>query len=461
MFAAETYRRRREVLKQRLESGLVLLLGNANSPMNYADNVFPFRQDSTFLYYFGLDQPGLAAVIDLDDGSDVVFGDELTIDDIVWMGHLPTIADRASQAGASQTQPAAQLAYTLAAAKRAGRQIHALPPYRPENILRLMNLLSIGPREAATVASAELIQAVVDMRSIKSEEEIVQLEQAVNTSVDMHVAAMTMARPGLREADIAAEVERIALAAGGRTSFPIIATIHGQTLHNHDHSNLLRSGDLFLLDAGAENPMHYAGDLSSTFPVDDRFTAQQATIYEIALAAHTAAVATLAPGVPNRDVHFAAARVIATGLRGVGLMKGNLDDALHAGAHALFFPCGVGHMLGLDVHDMEDLGEEYVGYGGRPKSRQFGLKSLRLARPLEPGFTLTIEPGIYFIPQLIDRWRGEGRFTEFVDYDRVDQFRHFGGLRNEENYLITESGKRLLGKKKPTTRAEVEAIRGG
>ena len=456
MFSAETYIRRREILKKRLGSGLVLLLGNSESSMNYADNTFPFRQDSTFLYFCGLNQPDLAAVIDLDDGNEVIFCDELTIDAIVWMGELPTVAERAAQVGIGAMAPRQALADVLSRATAAGRTVQYLPPYRPENKLWLKELL--GSWDAS---SLDLIRAVVDQRSIKSAEEVAQMDEAVATSVDMHVAAMTMARPGMREWEISAEVERVAMAAGGRTSFPVIATVRGEVLHNHEHGGTLRPGDLFLLDAGAENAMGYAGDLSSTFPVDSKFTDRQKVMYELALAAHTAAVDKLAPGVPNREVHFAAARAIAEGLKGLGLMRGNVEDSLVAGAHALFFPCGVGHMLGLDVHDMEDLGEQWVGYEGVPKSTLFGLKSLRLARPLQPGFALTIEPGIYFIPQLIDLWRGEGRFAEWIDYDAVDQWRDFGGLRNEEDYLITDSGKRLLGKKKPMTCSEVEAIRGG
>ncbi len=453
MFAAATYTDRRHRLRQKLGSGLVLLLGNAESSMNYADNTFPFRQDSTFLYFFGLDQPDLAAVIDLDEGSETIFGDELTIDHIVWMGDLPTIAERAQGAGVEATRPLAELKAVVGAARQSGRKVHILPPYRSQNILFLQDLLEVPAARIATAVSLDLVQAVVGLREIKSAEEVAQLDDAVCTSVDMHTAAIAMARPGMVEAEIAAEVERIALAAGGRTSFPVIATVNGAVLHNHYHGNRLREGDLFLLDAGAENAMHYAGDLSSTFPVGTRFTEPQKTIFEICLTAHEAAVAALAPGVPNLAVHFAAARAIAEGLKDLGLMRGDLDDAVQAGAHALFFPCGVGHMLGLDVHDMEDLGEQYVGYEGQPKSTLFGLKSLRLA--------LTIEPGIYFIPQLIDRWRAENRFEDYLNYDQIDKWRDFGGLRNEEDYLITESGKRLLGKKKPMTVAEIEALRGG
>ena len=458
MFSPSTYTERRERLATLMGSGLVLLPGNSESPMNFADNTFPFRQDSTFLYYCGLDQPDLAAVIDLDTGKTTIYGDELTIDQIVWMGDLPGLAARAMEAGVTATLPSSQIKEDLASG---GRTIHFLPPYRPENQLKLGRWLGVDPYQVANGGSEQLIRAVVAMRSINVAEEIVQIEQAVDLSVDMHTTAMTMARPGMREAEIAAEVERVAAAAGGRTSFPVIATVNGQILHNHFHGNTLRSGDLFLLDAGAESPLHYAGDLSSTFPVDQVFSERQKSIYEIALAAHHAAVVALAPGVPNLDVHLAASWTIARGMKDLGLMKGDLEEAVLAGAHAMFFPCGVGHMMGLDVHDMEDLGEVYVGHAGRAKSTQFGLKSLRLARPLEPGFVLTIEPGIYFIPQLIDLWRSQGRHLEFLDYEELDKWRDFGGIRNEENYLITATGARRLGKPKPMTIAEVEALRGG
>jgi Xaa-Pro aminopeptidase len=442
-----------------MEGGLLLLLGNNESPMNFADNWYHFRQDSSFLYYFGLNQPELAAVVDVDEDRDTIFGNELTIDDILWMGDLPTIAERAEQVGVTDIRPRGSLSETLAMAMAAGRTIHFLPPYRPDNALRLNNLLGIAPREAAERASLGLIQAVIEQRSIKSDEEIAELDLAVDTSVDMHTAAIRMARPGMLESEIAAEVERIAIAAGGRPSFQVIATVHGETLHNHFHGNTIADGDLFLLDAGAETAMGYAGDLSSTFPVSRRFTDRQRTIYEVTLAAHHAAVSMLAPGVPNRDVHFTAARVIAEGMKELGLMKGDIEEALAAGAHAMFFPAGVGHMMGLDVHDMEDLGEVHVGYGGKAKSTQFGLKSLRLARELEPGFVLTIEPGIYFVPQLMDLWRSQNHCADFLDFDALDQWRDFGGIRNEEDYLITSDGARRLGKAKPLTIEEVEALR--
>jgi Xaa-Pro aminopeptidase len=461
MFPADTYCERRDALARYLGGGLLLFLGNSESPMNYADNCYRFRQDSSFLYFFGLDHPDLAAVIDLDEGRTIVFGNELTIDDIVWMGFQPTLADRAQRAGVTETRPAAALHDYLRQARERNRKVHFLPPYRAANRILLSQLLGVHLWESAQEASIDLVRAVVALRAVKTTAEVDAIEEAVNTSVDMHTAAMRMARPGMKEAAIAAEVERIALAAGGRTSFPVIATVNGQILHNHAYEGTLQSGDLFLLDAGAECSLGYAGDLSSTFPVDPVFTERQKTIYELALAAHEAAIAALAPGVPNLTVHLAAARTIAAGMKGLGLMTGDVDEAVAAGAHAMFFPCGVGHMMGLDVHDMEDLGEVQVGYDGRAKSTQFGLKSLRLARPLEPGFVLTVEPGIYFIPQLIDRWRAEKRFTAFLNYDELEKWRDFGGLRNEENFLITTDGARRLGRPKPKTVAAVEALRTG
>ncbi len=459
MFPKATYIDRRKTLQNRFENGLLLFLGNNESPMNYTDNCYPFRQDSSFLYYFGLDQPELAVVLDVDEGSTTIFGDELTIDHIVWMGDLPTIAERATDAGVTNTRPRAALVDVVKSAVATGRPVHFLPPYRADNSILLSGLLGIPITALADNASVEFIRAVVDQRSIKSDEEVTQLDEAVSTSVDMHRAAMRMARPGMTEFEIAAEVERIAVAAGGRISFPVIATIHGETLHNQFHGNTLSDGDLFLLDCGAESAMGYAGDLSSTFPVSPTFSDRQRMIYDLQLKAYNAAVAMLAPGVANRDVHFAAARVITEGMKGLGLMKGDTDEALAAGAHAMFFPCGTGHMMGLDVHDMEDLGEVWVGWNGEPKSTQFGLKSLRLGRALEPGFVVTVEPGIYFIPQLMDLWRSQNHCAEFLDFDALDQWRDFGGVRNEEDFLITKDGARRLGKAKPLTIDEVESLR--
>jgi Xaa-Pro aminopeptidase len=427
--------------------------------MNYTDNTFHFRQDSSFLYYFGIDFPSIAAIIDVDNQRQIIFGNDYTIDDIVWMGPQPTILERALLSGISESQPLSGLVAFLKEAQNKGREIHYLPPYRPENRLKLQQFIQLSPGDINRKASVSLVRAVVSQREIKSAEEIVEIERAVDLSVDMHIAAIKMARPGITEAQIAGRVYEIALEQNCNISFPIIATINGQTLHNHVHHNLLKEGDLFLLDAGAESEMHYAGDLSSTCPVSAGFSDIQKVIYQASLLAHEAAVQTIVPGVKFRDVHFAACLSITNSMKELGLMKGNPEEAVAAGAHALFFPCGTGHMMGLDVHDMEDLGEIWVGYDGEPKSTLFGLKSLRLAKELRPGHVFTIEPGIYFIPELIDKWKSEGKFNEFLNWTEIEKYRTFGGIRNEEDFLVTEKGFRRLGKAKPKTIEEVEAIR--
>lgn len=461
MFPRESYETRRKALMSRFDGGLLLFPGNGESPMNYADNCYHFRQDSTFLYYFGLNQPDLSAVIDLDAGTTTVFGDDLSIDYIVWMGDLPTIAQRAEGVGVSDTRPLSGLAEMMGRAVAAGRAIHILPPYHPGTTLKLAHLLGLTPDEIGSEASQEFIQAVVDQRAYKSDEEVAEIEKAVNTSVSMHEAGIRMARPGMSEMEIAAEVERIAAASGGHIAFPVIATINGQTLHNHFHGNTISEGDLFLLDTGAETAMGYAGDLTSTFPVSPTFSEKQRAVYEVLLSAYDASVAALLPGTPFRDVHFTACRTIFEGMKGLGIFKGDTQEALAAGAHAMVMPHGLGHMMGLDVHDMENLGEVTVGWAGEAKSTQFGLKSLRLGRPLEPGFVLTIEPGIYFIPQLMDMWRENGHCGEFIDFDELDKWRDFGGVRHEEDYLITANGARRLGRAKPKTIQEMEGLRGG
>ncbi|WP_319500124.1 aminopeptidase P family protein [uncultured Draconibacterium sp.] len=455
MFQKEIYIERRKVLKEKVGEGLILLFGNDESSMNYADNTYHFRQDSTFLYYFGIQHPGLTAVIDIDNDKEIVFGNDYTIDDIVWMGPQPTIADRAALCGVSTVFPMKELASVVEKSKK----IHFLPLYRPENKIKLMELIDVVPRDVANTYSLELVKAVVSQREIKSAEEIEQLHQAVNVSVDMHVAAMEFARPGMTEAQVTAEIHKVALAAGGNIAFPIIATKNGQTLHNHYHGNTIKDGDLFLVDAGYENELCYSGDLSSTFPVSKKFTPEQKEIYEISLAGHEAAISALELNKPYKNAHIAAATTIFDGLKSMGLTRGNAMDAFEAGAHALFFPCGTGHMMGMDVHDMEDLGEVWVGYDGQPKSTQFGLKSLRLAKPLRAGHVFTIEPGIYFIPELIDLWRGQGKFNDFINWEKVDSYRNFGGIRNEEDFVMTENGVQLLGKPKPKTIEDVEALR--
>lgn len=457
MFSKDTYIARRAKLKRTIGSGLLLFLGNDESGMNYADNTYDFRQDSTFLYFFGLPYAGLSAIIDIDDDKEIIFGDELTIDDIVWMGAQPTLKEKSEMAGISEVRPSKEIESYLKAAAMKHRQIHYLPTYRAEHQVKLLQWLGITP--GMEQPSVPFIYGVVNQRNYKTAEEIAEIEKACMVTADMHLTAMRTVRPGIRESEVAAAVAEVAYANNYRLSFPVIATINGQTLHNHDHSHMIKSGDMLLLDAGAETEMGYAGDMSSTIPADDKFTSRQKDIYDIQVAAHEAAVAALRPGVPFVDVYELSCRVIMEGLKEFGFVKGDPMEAVKAGAHAMFMPTGLGHMMGLDVHDMENLGEVYVGYNGKPKSTQFGRKSLRLGRELEPGFVLTIEPGIYFIPELMDLWRREGKFTEFINYEKLFTYKDFGGIRNEENYLITNDGARILGKKIPLHTEEVEAVR--
>lgn len=458
MFSKKTYIDRRDVLKQKIKSGILLFLGNDDLGMNYLDNTYHFRQDSTFLYYFGSDYAGLDAIIDIDENKEIIFGDELTIDHIVWMGSQPTIHSKSEKVGVNITMPKAKLLSYISDAIQNGRKVHFLPPYRADHRIKLFDILKIHPSEQDNRVSLDFIKAVINQRNYKSSEEIEQIDIAASITADMHIAAMKMTKVGMKESEIAAEVQKIAIASGGQLSFPTIATIHGETLHNHFHGNTLKSGDMLLLDCGAENSMHYAGDMSSTFPVNGKFTTRQKEIYQIALNAHNAAVDALKPGVYFKDIHLLACTTIAEGMKEMGFMKGDMNEAVEMGAHALFFQCGLGHMMGLDVHDMENLGEQWVGYDGNPKSTMFGMKSLRLARKLEPGFVLTIEPGIYFIPELIDMWKSEKKFEQFINYDQVEKYKDFGGCRNEEDFLITNNGKRLLGKAAPKAIDEVELM---
>lgn len=457
MFAKETYVQRRAQLKKNMGSGVLLFLGNDEQGLHYEDNTFRYRQDSTFLYYFGLSFAGLSAIIDIDEDKEIIFGDELTIDHIVWMGTQPTLKEKSERVGINETRPYGEVEEYLHKAIQNGRTVHYLPPYRAEHKLKLMDWLGIPP--ARQEGSIPFIRAIVAQRSYKSAEEIVEIEKACDVTADMHTTAMKVIRPGMYEYEVVAEMNRIAEMNNCQLSFATIATVNGQTLHNHYHGNKVKPGDLFLIDAGAEIELGYAGDMSSTVPADKTFTPKQRAVYEIQNAMHLAAVDALRPGIPYMEVYELTARTLVDGMKGLGLMKGNTEDAVREGAHALFYPHGLGHMMGLDVHDMENLGEVWVGYDGQPKSTQFGRKSQRLARPLEPGFVLTVEPGVYFIPELMDKWQGEKKFMDFVNYDKLQEYRNFGGIRNEEDYLITADGARRLGKKIPLTPEEVEALR--
>lgn len=458
MFDPKTYAKRRDLLRKQVGSGVCLFLGNGESPMNYVANTYHFRQDSSFLYFFGLDSAGLAAVVDIDERNDILFGDDIDIEDIIWMGFLPTLKARAAEVGVKKTAPAKDLAAYLAAAVEKGRPVHFLPPYRAEHFLALEKLLGVKPDEAKARVSLPFIQAVVAQRSVKSEAEVAEMEKALLTAYKMYETAMRMAQSGVYEKDIVGRIDGIALAGAGATPFPTILTKNGQILHNHFHGNKLKKGDLLVVDSGAESDLHYAADITRTVPVGGRFTGKQREIYEIVLEANEIAIRSIAPGVPYKQVHLKAAKTIATGLRAAGLMKGDAEEAVAQGAHALFFPHGLGHMIGLDVHDMENLGENYVGYDETvERSKQFGLAYLRLAKELRPGYVLTVEPGLYFIPALIDKWKKEKKFTDFIAYEKLEAYKTFGGIRIEDDILVTKDGCRVLGKPIPKTPAQVEA----
>ncbi|MCF8217381.1 MAG: aminopeptidase P family protein [Bacteroidales bacterium] len=459
MFKKEVYTQRRDILREKMDSGLVLLPGNPESPMNAAANTFHFRQDSSFLYYFGLDFPDIIGIVDIDNNKDYLFADDVDLDDIIWMGPQETLKEVGAKVGVENTFPFCKAADVLSEAISKGRKIHFLPQYRSENVILMEKLLGIHPSRVPEYVSEELIKAVVDQRSAKDHYEIEELDKAANIGYQMHITAMRMAKPEMYEREIAGRIEGIALSHGGMLSFPVILTVNGQTLHNHYHGNLMKEGDLMLTDAGAETPMHYASDFTRTIPVGGKFTPEQKDIYNIVLHANNRAFKHIKPGVTYKEIHLMAAATIMEGLKDLGIVKGDPNDAVQQGAHALFMPHGLGHMMGLDVHDMEAIGEDYVGYDNEVKrSSVFGIGGLRMGRKLQPNFVITNEPGLYFIPELIDRWKSEKKFTEFINYDKVEAYRNFGGIRLEDDILITQDGCRLLGDKRlPITVEDVEA----
>jgi len=459
MFKSDVYIKRREELHKKLKTGIALFISNLEAPMNYPDNTYHFRQDSDFLYFFGLDMPGFMGLMDFDSGRDSIFGNDYDMDDIIWMGPQPVVKDLARKCGITDSAPVAKLEDIVKDALSKKRKIHFLPPYRGETKMTLAKLLKENPCQMKSHASVDLIKAVISMRSIKEKVEIDEIEKAVDIAYDMHIAAMKMCKPGVREQDIFGTIEGIALAKGAGTSFPIILSINGQTLHNHSHGNILTKGKMMVTDAGAETNLHYASDITRTTPVGGKFNQKQKEIYEIVLKANTEAIKATKPGISNRDLHFMACKIITTEMKNLGLMKGDVDEAVAAGAHALFMPHGLGHMMGLDVHDMEALGENFIGYNDEVKrSEQFGTAFLRFALPYKPGHVFTVEPGCYFIPELIEKWKTEGKFKEFINYSKIDSYMSIGGIRIEDNVLITVKGHKLLGKPIPKTVKEVESI---
>jgi len=452
---ALTFQQRRNVLRQSVDGGAILLLGNTDASRNYTANIYPFRQDSSFLYYAGADQPGLALLI-LPDGEEILYCPSAHPDDVIWSGPRPGPGDFATDAGIDRHESYDALADALAELTGKGLAVHYLPPYRASGSLHLAALLGADPAVVAGGFSADLVGAVVAQREVKTDEEIAEIELAIGVSALMYRIALHNARPGLREAQIAGAMQGVALAHDMQQAFLPIVTVRGEVLHNESYPNELREGQLLLVDSGVETARRYCSDITRTLPVGGVFSPRQREIYVVVLAAQKAAIETTGPTATNRDVHLAAARAVAAGLIGVGLMKGDADEAVAAGAHALFFPHGIGHMLGMDVHDLENLGDA-VGYApGEVRSDQFGLNALRLAKALHPGFVITIEPGVYFMPTLIDRWSADQRHADFIDYATVRKYRDFGGIRIEDDLLVAEEGCRVLGPPIPKTVEDVE-----
>lgn len=460
MFDKNIYIERRKQLQHAVGSGLIVLLGNEESSMNYKDNLYPFRQDSSFLYFFGIDRPALIGIIDIDNDSEILFGDDFTTEEMIWTGYREPLNLLSDSIGVSIVKPRKDLWSFLRLATEHKKTIHFLPPYRPEQQNLLGDLLGVSSGSLSGMFSISLIKAIVAQRSYKSAVESEEINRAVNTTASMQLAAITMAKTGMTEAQIAGKMQEVAIGAGGNLSFPTILTQQGQILHNGVSHSVLAEGNLVLSDCGAETGMHYAGDLTRTFPVSNKFTSAQREVYDIVHRAHESAVALLQPGKPFKDIHLHACEKLTEGLQQLGIMKGDVKEAVALGAHALFFPCGLGHMMGLDTHDMENLGEQYVGYNEEIiKSTQFGLKSLRLAKPLEEGFVVTIEPGLYFNPALIDEWEANNQFGSFINYEKLKAYRNLTGIRVEEDFVITHNGSRLLGNPLAKTADAIEELR--
>ncbi|WP_294718785.1 aminopeptidase P family protein [Prevotella sp.] len=451
MFSKETYVNRRTELKKLVKSGVIILFGNNESPANFpANGYYPFRQDSSFLYYFGLQRDGLVGVIDIDNDKETLVGDDIDIDDIVWYGSVNSVSNMAEACGVKNCAPMKQLQVICNNALRDKRQVHFLPPYRHDTMIQIFDLLGIHPNQQREQASLELINAVVKQRSTKSQLEIEEIERACAVGYKMHTTAMRLTKPGVTEKFVGGQVDGIANSYGSMTSFPTIFTQHGEIMHGNPSMAVLESGRLALCDCGAETMEHYCSDNTRTFPVNGKFTQRQLEIYSIVVDCHDLALSLAKPGVKYFDVHLGVCRLMTDRLKELGLMKGDTEAAVRAGAHAMFLPHGLGHMMGMDVHDMEGLGQIHVGFDEetRPNLEQFGTNCLRMGRKLEEGFVITDEPGIYFIPALIDEWRAKGLHTDFINYEKLETYKDFGGIRVEDDLLITKDGCRFLGEER-------------
>ena len=451
MFSKETYVNRRAELKKLVKSGIIILFGNNESPANFpANGYYPYRQDSTFLYYFGPKRDGLVGVIDVDNDKELLIGNDIDIDDIVWYGSVDSVHDMAEHAGVKESAPMKQLQVICDNAMKEKRTIHFLPPYRHDTMIQIFDLLGIHPSKQREAASVELIKAVVKMRSTKEQQEIEEIERACAIGYKMHTTAMRVTKPGVTEKYVGGQVNGIANSYGAMVSFPTIFSQHGEIMHGNPSMAVLESGRLALCDCGGETMEHYCSDNTRTFPVNGKFTQRQLEIYSIVEDCHDLALKISKPGVKYFDVHMDVCRLMTDRLKELGLMMGDTEEAVRAGAHAMFLPHGLGHMMGMDVHDMEGLGQTYVGFDDetRPNLEQFGTNCLRMGRRLEEGFVVTDEPGIYFIPALIDEWRAKGLHKDFINYEKLETYKDFGGIRIEDDILITSDGCRFLGEER-------------
>ena len=473
MFSKDIYVSRRKRLLGLMQEtgaegnrGIAIFLGNVEAPQNYRGNDYKFRQESSFLYFWGIDEPGFAAVLDLDSGDEVLYGNDVDIDDIIWMGPQPTVASKGLLTGVERTTPYLGFFEAVRNAAEKGRPVHFLPPSRYYNTMMLAKLLGSTDEDVrrtdvltagggTKTASLTLTKAVISLRLIKEACEIEEIDKACEIGYLMHTAAREACRPGVKEQDIVGIMEGVTISKGWGVSFTTILSQNGETLHNHRHDQIITPGRMLLIDAGAESNTHYASDFTRTLPCSGKFTQKQRDIYDIVADCNELAFQLAAPGLTYREIHIAAAARMLDGLKALGLVTGRIDDMVNEGIAGLFMPHGLGHNMGIDVHDMEDLGEDLVGYDDdQTRAPQLGLGSLRMARRLKPGHVITDEPGIYFVPALISKWKSEGTDKGMVDYTKVEKYLDFGGIRLEDDILITDDGCRRLGPHRLPIKAE-------
>ena len=462
MFDRKIYIERRRILSGKISSGIILFLGNSNADINYQGNSYPFRQDSSFVYYFGLMLPDMAAVMDVESGEEIVFGDDVDVNDIVWTGPQPLVKELADSVGVSRNEPLRALAEYLGDAVRKNRRIHFLPPYRYQTKMLLNRLLDVPFDEMEESASEELIRAVIGMRLVKKDEEIAELEKAAEIGYRMHYAVMKSARLGMKEQELAGLMDGIAMQYGRMTSFPTILSQNGETLHNETHNQILTDGRIIVIDAGAEALSGYVSDFTRSIPSSGKFNSRQKDIYEIVKSANEYFPVIARPGETFESLHLKVVRLMLEGLKGLGLVKGDLDEAVSCGVQGLFMPHGLSHHIGLDVHDLSSMGRKYMGFDDT--YRKFlgtAQPATAMGKTLEAGYVVSNEPGIYFIPALIEQWKSEGKNKEFVNFSALEDWYDFGGIRLEDDILITADGCRLIGTHRlPISIEDVENVMG-